>query len=259
ARVKLFDDSTYDARLIGAVRDKDLAVLKIDAPRRMLRPLPIGESHDLRVGQSVLAIGNPFGLDYTLTTGVVSALDREIQAVSGRTIQGAIQTDAAINPGNSGGPLLDSAGRLIGINTAIVSPSGTSAGIGFAVPVDVVNRYVPQLIAYGRIIRPGIGITAVRDRVARDLGIEGVIVQTVASGGAARQAGLRQPRELRNGDVAFEVILKVGDVPTYTFDDLANALERHKVGDTVPLHVQRHVGNRVTERIVDATLQAISD
>lgn len=150
AQVTLSDGSDWQARLVGGFPDKDLAVLVIDAPRDRLRPIPIGTSHDLQVGQKVFAIGNPFGLDRTLTTGIISALGREIESVTDQTIRDVIQTDAAINPGNSGGPLLDSAGRLIGVNTAIQSPSGASAGIGFAIPVDEVNRVVPQLIQQGK-------------------------------------------------------------------------------------------------------------
>jgi len=149
ARVTLADQSAYNAELVGAFPDRDLAVLRIQAPREKLPPIPVGTSRDLLVGQRVYAIGNPFGLDQTLTTGIVSALNREIESVNQRTIRGVIQTDAAINPGNSGGPLLDSAGRLIGVNTAIYSPSGASAGIGFAIPVDEVNRIVPRLIRDG--------------------------------------------------------------------------------------------------------------
>jgi S1-C subfamily serine protease len=150
ADVTLADQSVWKARLVGGFPDKDLAVLVIDTPKERLRPVPLGTSHDLEVGQSVFAIGNPFGLDQTLTTGIISALGREIESANGQTIGDVIQTDAAINPGNSGGPLLDSAGRLIGVNTAIQSPSGASAGIGFAIPVDEVNRVVPQLIRDGK-------------------------------------------------------------------------------------------------------------
>ena len=157
AHVTLYDQTTWPAELVGVEMDKDLAVLRIKAPKESLTAIPVGTSADLQVGQKVFAIGNPFGLDHTLTMGIISALGREIQAVNGRTIQGVIQTDAAINPGNSGGPLLDSAGRLVGINTAIYSPSGAYAGIGFAVPVDLVNRIVPQIIRYGKALKPGVG------------------------------------------------------------------------------------------------------
>jgi S1-C subfamily serine protease len=158
ARVTLADQSSYKARVVGAYPDKDLAVLVIGASRDRLRPILVGSSRDLKVGQMALATGNPFGLDRTLTTGIVSALGREIESVTRRAIKGVIQTDAAINPGNSGGPLLDSAGRLIGVNTAIYSPSGAYAGIGFAIPVDEVNRVVPQLIRHGKVTRPALGV-----------------------------------------------------------------------------------------------------
>jgi S1-C subfamily serine protease len=154
ARVILSDHSTYDSTRIWGYPDKDLAVIRIDAPKEKLKPILIGTSHDLQVGQKTYAIGNPFGLDQTLTTGIVSALGRQIESANGRPIEGVIQTSAAINPGNSGGPLLDSAGRLIGVNTAILSPSGAFAGIGFAIPVDEVNRLVPQLISYGKVAQP---------------------------------------------------------------------------------------------------------
>ena len=158
-----------ERRYITAVLE-DLAVLRIDAPVSRLKAIPLGTSKDLQVGQRVFAIGNPFGLDQSLTTGVISALGREIESVTRRPIQGVIQTDAAINPGNSGGPLLDSAGRLIGVNTAIYSPSGGSAGIGFAIPADSVNRIVPELIRYGKIIRPGLGIQIAEEQIAERLG-----------------------------------------------------------------------------------------
>ncbi len=190
AVVTLADGSERPASLVGVAPDHDLAVLKIDVPSEALRPLAVGASKDLRVGQFVMAIGNPFGLDQTLTTGVVSALDREIESVSGRRIYGVVQTDAAINPGNSGGPLIDSSGRLIGVNTAIQSPSGASAGIGFAVPVDTVNRIVPQLIRYGEAKRPGIGVSLLGANMARRFGVEGVVIREVFQGGPAAAAGL---------------------------------------------------------------------
>ena len=177
--VTLANRKEYQARVVGVDPDHDLAVLQIKASPRVLFPLKIGSSHNLRVGQKVLAIGNPFGLDHTLTTGVVSALGRTIKSLTNRTIEGVIQTDAAINPGNSGGPLLDSVGRLIGINTQIVSPSGVFAGIGFAVPVNTVNRIVPDLIQYGKLIRPGLGVSLVADSVAQRAGIEGVMIRKV--------------------------------------------------------------------------------
>lgn len=192
ATVTLADQSSYPARLVGAFPDRDIAVLRIEAPRDKLPAIPVGSSRELQVGQKVYAIGNPFGLDQTLTTGIVSALNREIESVTRRTIKGAIQTDAAINPGNSGGPLLDSAGRLIGVNTAIYSPSGASAGIGFAIPVDEVNRIVPRLIRDGRFIRPALGVTSGPAQLSQALGApKGVLLVNVAAGSPAAAAGLK--------------------------------------------------------------------
>ena len=197
ASVTLNDGTTYPATIVGTAPDKDLAILHIDAPPQKLLPLPIGQSANLKVGQKVLAIGNPFGLDQTLTTGVISGLGREIKSVTNRPISDVIQTDASINPGNSGGPLLDSAGRLIGINTAIYSPSGANAGIGFAVPVDTVNSIVPQLLKNGHIVRPGIGINIASDQLAQKLDLDGVLILEVAQGGAAEAAGLNATRQTR--------------------------------------------------------------
>ncbi|GAF73544.1 unnamed protein product [marine sediment metagenome] len=239
-RVTLADGSTYEADIVGVAPDKDLAVLKIKAPPGLLPPVAVGSSSDLRVGQKVFAIGNPFGLDFTLTTGVVSALGREIRSVTGRTIQDVIQTDAAINPGNSGGPLLDSAARVIAVNTQIYSPSGASAGIGFAVPIDEVCRVVPELIAFGRVTRPGLGVKIVPDSIARRLGLEGVMIDSVAKGSAAEAAELRGIRERADGQLLLgDVILRMGETPTPTADALLNALEKYKVGDTVELTIQR--------------------
>lgn len=233
-RVTLADHSTWDASLVGATPDKDIAVLRIDAPAATLHPIQVGASHDLKVGQSVFAIGNPFGLDQTLTTGVVSALGRTISSVNGRTIDGVIQTDAAINPGNSGGPLLDSAGRLIGVNTQIVSKSGSSAGIGFAVPVDTVNEVVPQLIAHGRIIRPQLGITPLADDIARQLGVRGVVIQSIRAGGGAEKAGLQGFSRTRRGDLVIgDVITAINGKLTPTLDALLNILEKMQSGDVV--------------------------
>src|SRR5436305_6864988 len=191
SQVTLADQSNWRATLWAGAEERDLAVLHIDAPARKLPPIPVGSSKDLQVGQCVFAIGNPFGLDQTLTTGVVSALGREIGDEGHHPLKNLIQTDAAINPGNSGGPLLDSAGRLIGVNTAIVSPSGTSAGIGFAIPIDTVNRVVPELIRNGRVPTPGIGIVAGDESLATRLGVEGVIVVRTVPGSPAERAGLR--------------------------------------------------------------------
>jgi len=252
-RVTLVDNSSWEASLVGTAPDKDLAVLHIDAPPSKLKPIAIGTSHDLQVGQKVFAIGNPFGLDYTLTTGIVSALNREIRSVTGRTIQGVIQTDAAINPGNSGGPLLDSAGRLIGVNTAIYNPS-ISAGIGFAVPVDVVNRVVPQIIAHGKVVRPGLGVAVAHDSLAKRLNIEGVVILKVSPNSAAERAGLRGIRQTPSGQLLLgDVIVKVADKPTPTVDALLNALEQFHVGQTVELTILRE-GRLVRVKV---TLQAI--
>lgn len=233
-RVTLADHSTLPATFVGAAPDKDLAVIKIDADRALLRPIAIGTSHDLRVGQSVFAIGNPFGLDQSLTTGVVSALGRGIRSVNDRTIEGVIQTDAAINPGNSGGPLLDSAGRLVGVNTQIVTRSGGSEGIGFAVPVDIVNEVVPQLIVHGRIIRPQLGVVIVSDDLARRYGFDGVLVQSVSPGSGAEEAGLRGFGRTPDGDIVVgDLIVKVNDRVTRNLDDLLTEIEKCKPDETV--------------------------
>ncbi len=243
AHVRMSDQRNYDAVLVGASPEYDLAVLRIDAPSAKLRAVALGTSRDLRVGQKVLAIGNPFGLDYTLTTGVISALNRTIPAESGGTIEHLIQTDAAINPGNSGGPLIDSAGRLIGINTAIFSPSGSSAGIGFAVPVDTVNRIVPQLIAYGRYVRPSLGIAADDDlskHVLGEVGLTGILVLKVEQGSSAAKAGLQPARLTRNGDLVLgDVILAVDGKAVDSLNALITVLEGHSVGDRVLLTVRR--------------------
>jgi S1-C subfamily serine protease len=237
--VTLADNSKWDAIVIGAAPDKDIAVLKISAPSETLQPIIIGESANLKVGQKVYAIGNPFGLDRTMTTGIVSALEREIQSVSGRTIQGVIQTDAAINPGNSGGPLLDSAGRLIGINTAIYSPTGASAGIGFAVPVDIVNRVVPEIIKYGKVIRPGLGVTIANERIARQLDIEGVLIIDIQPGGAAEEAGLRGTRRVGNEIILGDIIKSINNAPVSSYDDLRNEFDTYRVDDEVILGILR--------------------
>ncbi len=254
-RVTLADRSEYKAALIGADPDHDLAVLQIQAPEEALSPITVGASSDLRVGQKVLAIGNPFGLDHTLTTGVVSALGRTIKSLSNRTIEGVIQTDAAINPGNSGGPLLDGAGRLIGVNTQIVSPSGAFAGIGFAVPVDTVNRIVPELIKHGKLIRPGLGVSLVPDAMARRWGIKGVVIGKISKGGAAEPAGLQGAREAAPGRIELgDVILAVDGKPVTTADELMDVMEHHKVGDRVTVEVLR--GNRRQQ--ISVTLQAVN-
>lgn len=243
ARISLADHNIYPAALVGVSPDHDLAVLRISLPAHRLHPVPIGTSQGLQVGQKVFAIGNPFGLDQTLTTGIISALNRSIEGASGRTIEGVIQTDAAINPGNSGGPLLDSAGRLIGVNTAIYSPSGASAGIGFAVPVDTVNRIVPRLIADGRYVRPELGIV-VDDDISRDitrqLRVEGLLILGVRPGSPAAAAGLRGTSQTRDGAIVpGDVLQQINGRPIRSSNDLFTALDRHQVGETLTLTILR--------------------
>ncbi len=241
ARVTLADQSTHPATLVGAFPDRDLAVLKIDVAREKLPPIALGSSRDLIVGQRVYAIGNPFGLDQTLTTGIVSALNREIESFNQRTIRGVIQTDAAINPGNSGGPLLDSGGRLIGVNTQIASPSGASAGIGFAIPVDEVNRIVPRLIRDGRFVRPAIGVTAGPAALHRALDLpRGVALVQVAPGSPAARAGLMPFRRGSDGNiVAGDVITAVNDEAVADLDEMLAQLERRQAGESVTLSLWR--------------------
>jgi S1-C subfamily serine protease len=256
ARVTLSDQSTWPAELVGVEPDKDLAVLRIQAPGHLLKPIAVGTSSDLQVGQKVFAIGNPFGLDQTLTTGVISGLGREIQAQTGRPIQGVIQTDAAINPGNSGGPLLDSAGRLIGVNTAIVSPSGTYAGVGFAVPVDVVNHMVPQIIQYGLVAKPGLGIGIADDHVVRQLGVKGVMVLSVTPGSGAHRAGIESPKVDRRGRlVQADLIVGCDGLPVENQMDLFRILDQHSIGDTVKVRIVRN--DRTFD--VDVVLQALNE
>jgi S1-C subfamily serine protease len=250
--VTLADHSTWKAVLVGAAPDRDLAVLQISAPAAKLHPIPVGDSQTLQVGQKVFAIGNPFGLDQTLTTGVVSALGRQITAVTGRTIHDVIQTDAAINPGNSGGPLLDSAGRLIGVNTAIYSPSGASSGIGFAVPVGEVNRVVPQVIRHGKVVRPGLGLSLANRRLTRDLDLQGVLVLGVVPGSSAEKAGLRGTQQVRGGLILGDIILAVNGTPVEDYNSLRDEIERYRVGETVTLTLLRD--NRRIE--VPVTLEA---
>jgi len=238
--VVLADQTEHEARVVGADPDHDLAVLQIQAPKEKLSPINIGSSRDLKVGQKVLAIGNPFGLDHTLTTGVVSALHRSIDSMTNRTIENVIQIDAAINPGNSGGPLLDSGGRLIGINTMIVSASGSSSGIGFAVPVDTINDIVPQLIQAGRIRRAGIGISLLPDSVASRLAKSGAIVAEVVPGGPGNRAGLRGTTQAPGGRAQVgDVIIAVDGQSVRTVGDLQRLLDRHKAGEQVRLEVVR--------------------
>ncbi len=248
--VRLASGEVLPAEVVGRAPNYDLAVLRVQRQGGLPAPVPVGSSADLKVGQTAYAIGNPFGLDQSLTTGIISALKRRLPTSGGREVADVIQTDAAINPGNSGGPLLDSSGRLIGVNTAIFSPSGTNAGIGFAIPVDVVNRVVPELIRSGRVPTPGIGILAGDETLAAQLGVNGVIVAGVVPGSPADQAGLRgiDPRAGIIGDI----IVGVEDAPVRHLPDLTDRLEQTGVGNTINLKVLRDNRTRTIEvRIVD--------
>ncbi|MEX2470352.1 MAG: trypsin-like peptidase domain-containing protein [Pseudohongiellaceae bacterium] len=240
--VTLQDGTTYDAEPIGADPDKDLAVLKIDAPERTLIPVTPGDSAQLEVGRKVIAIGNPFGLDTTMTVGVVSALGREINSVSQRTIRDVIQTDAAINPGNSGGPLLNSLGQLVGVNTAIYSPSGGSSGIGFAIPINTVKRVVPELITYGRVQTPVLGITRLPqpEYYRRLWGIEGVVVLDVMEGTDPERLGMRGLVRVERGRIRLgDVIIEVAGQAVRNEDDLGAIIEQFEPGDVVAVKTRR--------------------
>lgn len=246
AQVTLEDQTTWDASLVGAAPEKDLAVLKIDAPKKILKPIPVGISDDLLVGQSVYAIGNPFGFDQTLTTGVISALGREINGVDGSVIKEAIQTDAAINPGNSGGPLLDSRGKLIGVNTSIFSPSGAYAGIGFSIPVDAVRWVVPELIKHGKILRPTLGIEIAPPRYLQRLGYVGILVMNVTEGSGAQKAGIEHTYRDRNGrTILGDIIVGIDSNRIESRNDLRSALENYQPGDKVIVKLLRN--NKVVE------------
>lgn len=243
--VSLGGKKDYPAVLVGGDPDTDLAVIRLtDRPAGPLTVVPMGDSDKLVVGQKVLAIGNPFGLDRTLTTGVISGLERPIRARNNRLIEGAIQTDASINPGNSGGPLLDSRGRMIGINSQILSPSGSSAGVGFAVPVSIAKRVVPQLLQTGKVSRPKLGIntrdvSTLRNQV--DLPVaEGVLIIQVARGGGAAAAGLRGIQQTEMGDVEIgDIIVGIGNEKVNNSDDLFRVLDKHQIGETVQVQIWR--------------------
>jgi 2-alkenal reductase len=248
--VRLASGEVVPAEVVGRAPNYDLAVLRLGRQSNLPAPVSVGSSADLKVGQTAYAIGNPFGLDQSLSMGIISALKRRLPTSGGREIADVIQTDAAINPGNSGGPLLDSAGRLIGVNTAIYSPSGANAGIGFAIPVDVVNRVVPELIRTGRVPTPGIGILAANETVAAQLGVTGVIVAGVAPGSPADQAGLRGVDPAR-GTIG-DVIVGVEDAPVRSLSDLTDRLERVGVGQAVKLQVLQNDRTRTVEvQVVD--------
>ncbi len=241
AQVTLSDHSTYQARQIWAYPDQDIAVIWIEVPRSKLHPIVLGTSHDLKVGQVTYALGDPFGLDQTMTMGIVSALGRTIESHEGHSISGAIQTSAAINPGNSGGPLLDSAGRLIGMNTSIVSPSGAFAGIGFAIPVDEINRVVPQLIQHGKVVRPRLGVQLATDETAHHLDVQkGALIIKVVPDSAAAKAGLRGTGRDQSGHIQLgDVVVAVDGKPIDSGEQLYSALQSFKVGDTVTLTILR--------------------
>jgi S1-C subfamily serine protease len=238
--VTLQDRTEHDAEVVGIAPEKDLAVLRIVDPPKDLITLPLGDSSELSVGRKVLAIGNPFGLDTTLTTGIVSALGREIDAASNRKIRGVIQTDAAINPGNSGGPLLNSMGQLIGVNTAIYSPSGASAGIGFAIPVNTVKDVVPQLISYGRMLRPIVGLELASDRWIHRNRIKGLPIVRIYPGLPADKAGLSGAYRNARGEIILgDIITHMDDKPMRSNDDYLSLLEKHQPGDSVTIKVLR--------------------
>ncbi|KAF9591072.1 hypothetical protein IFM89_001282 [Coptis chinensis] len=231
----------FEGTLIGADRDKDLAVLKVEASEDLLRPIKVGESSALRVGQQCLAIGNPFGFDHTLTVGVISGLNREIFSKTGVTIGGGIQTDAAINPGNSGGPLLDSKGKLVGINTAIFTQTGTSAGVGFAIPASTVLKIVPQLIQFGKVVRAGLNVNFASDLVANQLNVRnGALILQVPGNGIAAKAGLRPTTRGFAGNIVLgDVIVAVDKKPVRNKAELSKVLDDYKVGDKVLLEILR--------------------
>jgi len=239
--VALPNQEQRQARLVGREPNKDIAVLRIQGDLSGLFPVKPGSSKDLQVGQKVIAIGNPFGFDHTVTKGIVSALGRSMLGAGGVTIREMIQTDASINPGNSGGPLLDSNGELIGMNTMIISPrSGTSSGVGFAVPVDTIKKIVPQIIRFGKVIRPGIGATLLSDEYARRLGIEGVVILEVPSQSEAYQAGLRGLGRDRDGRFFMrDVITGIDGTKIRSYDDFYNTLDNYKIGDVVTLTIER--------------------
>jgi S1-C subfamily serine protease len=254
-KVTLADQSSWEASPVGIAPDKDLAVLKIEAPKELLRPLLIGESKDLEVGQKVFAIGNPFGLDQTLTTGVISGLGRQIRAMTGRVIDGMIQTDAAINPGNSGGPLLDSRGRLIGVNTAIYSPSGTSAGVGFAIPVDTVQRIVPQILRTGVVVRPSLGAEFFPDSFTQRLRVKGVLVGRVKPGGPGDKVGILPTRRDEAGDIVWgDLIVEIDGRAVESVEELLTVVESHDIGENVKLTVIRDL-RTTAQKSVDLTVK----
>ena len=245
--VSLGGNKKYTARVVGGDPDTDLAVIQIESPPDQLTVIPLGDSDRLVVGQKVLAIGNPFGLDRTLTTGVISGLQRPIRARNNRPIEGAVQTDASINPGNSGGPLLDSHGRMIGINSQILSPAGGSVGVGFAIPVNIAKRVVPQLIEFGRVRRPKLGIGTRDVNTLRNMPVsDGVLILQIAPGSAAAIAGLRETTQSMDGGIELgDIIVAIDGDKVTNQDDLFRILDKHQIGDSVRVEVVRD-GRRVT-------------
>ncbi len=251
-QVRMNDGEAIEASYVGGTQDYDLAVIRLRNTPANILPIPVGSSGDLKVGQAVFAIGNPFGLSRTLTTGVISALDRRLPTAAGREVVGVIQTDAAINPGNSGGPLIDSAGRLIGVNTAIISGSGNSAGIGFAVPADVVNLVVPQLISKGKVPRPGIGIVALSEEAGASLGVVGVVIDRIMPNGSADKAGLIGIDYRRQ--VLGDIILAIDGQEVNNIIDLVRVMQKYEIGQSMTLTVKR--GDK--EREVQVSIMDIS-
>jgi S1-C subfamily serine protease len=247
----------YEAKFIGGEKTKDIAVLKLLEIPPELRSIALGKSSTLKVGQMSIAIGNPFGLDHSMSKGIISALGRKIRGYGGMKIHNMIQTDTSINQGNSGGPLLDSSGKLIGINTMIYSTSGSSAGLGFAVPVDTIARIVPQIIKHGRVIRPALGITILPDNIKkRFVGSKGIAISTVQDDGAAADAGLQGMKEDQHGRVYIgDVILKVAGVEVNEHEEIYHQLESFKIGDTVPITFERN--NKIKQTKI--TLQELKD
>lgn len=242
--VTLYNHKSYPARIIGTEPKKDIAVLKIDAPAKELTPIPLPEdSYEIAVGQKALVIGNPYGFDHTLTTGIISAIGRDQIGAGGVTIKDMIQTDASINPGNSGGPLLDSNGKLIGMNTMIYSTSGANAGIGFAVPFMTIKRIVPQIIKTGRAQQIGLGISLLQPRdaayIASMYGINGIVIQAVAENSPAAKAGLKGLSQTANGVYLGDIILSIDDKPVSNYNDLYTELDSHKPGDKVNVKIRR--------------------
>ncbi len=253
--VTLSDMSSWDADIVGVEPNKDLAVLRIKAPSTILTPIKVGNSSVLKVGQSVFAIGNPFGLDQTLTTGIISALGREIESITGRPIKDVIQTDAAINPGNSGGPLLDSSGRLIGVNTMIYSPSGASAGIGFSIPVDEVNWVVSDLVKYGEIRKPIIGITLVSSQYTQQAGLVGSLILDVSESSPAQLAGLRPTTRNKRGEIELgDIITGINDDSITSNNDLFSILEKYSPGDVITISYNRAGKSKALELTLGSSI-----